>query len=279
MPPTPTSQPKAMNRDAGRTIFGSGASEYHAVRSGYPAALFDHLRERIVVNPRVLEIGPGSGLATAGLLTLEPSDYVGVESDELFIDYLRSGFKQTKMRFVHAPFPSPDLEGQFDLAACAAAFHWLEPHSALAALRRLLRPGGIWAMWWNSYLTPSADATFAAAAMQILREEEVALPPSFGADGHQSLDVDGQTRLLVEAGLTDVVHRVWTEIRPLDASSASALFSSFSFIRSLPVQRRTRILDRIVRRVDEDFNGLAPLPVVTACFTAVNPNLAEGEAL
>ena len=269
MPPAPPPS-DTMTREAGRTIFGAGAQSYHDVRSGYPAALFDHLRDRCAANPRILEIGPGSGLATEGLLTLEPASYVGVESDADFVAYLRARFAQPNMRFINAPVPCQQTEGPFDLAACAAAFHWLEPEAALAVIKALLRPGGLWAMWWNSYLNTHADCAFGGRALAILQEEGVALPPSFGAAGHLSFDVEGQSAMLRHAGLTNIIHRRWDEVRLLDVAAVTALFDSFSFIRSLSGARQVAIIGRITAMVAQDFGGTAPVTVVTQCYTALN---------
>ena len=262
--------PPSLSREAGRAIFGGGASGYHAARSGYPAALFAQLGELAARAPRILEIGPGSGLATDGLLSLVPSAYVGIESDAQFVEFLRARFTGPQMRFINAPFPC-EVEGPFDLATCAAAFHWLEPDAALAALRRLLRPGGIWAMWWNSYLNPLPQAPFAARALAILGEEGVALPPSFSAQGHIALDVEGQSELLAWAGMVDISHTRWDQPQQLDTAATRALFESFSFIRALGEPHRERVMERIVRAVAEEFGGEAHNIVITSLYTARNP--------
>ena len=274
MPPAPPPS-DTMTREAGRTIFGAGAQGYHAVRSGYPGALFTHLKERTAPAPRILEIGPGSGLATEGLLALAPAAYVGVESDADFVAYLRGRFAAPNMKFINAPFPCLQELGQqaggpFDLAACAAAFHWLEPEPALAAIKALLRPDGLWAMWWNSYLNSDVDCAFGGRALAILRAEGVALPPSFGREGHLSFDVAGQTALLARAGMRDITHRRWDETRRMDIAAVTALFDSFSFIRALAPARQAAVIGRITAMVEHDFAGTAPVTVVTQCYTALN---------
>lgn len=267
---------RTLDRKSGRTIFGAGAQGYHALRAGYPQELFDHLRERVSKPaPAILEIGPGSGLATQGLLTLDPSRLVAVESDPDFAAWLTAHFQGAPVEIVNAPFPCEGITGPFDLAACAAAFHWLEPDTALAALRRLLRPGGIWAMWWNVYLDYGrrADGSydpFSLAAMDIVREAEVPLPPSFAPHGHEALDAAKQTALLSGAGFGDIEHRLWQSEQTRSTAEVRGLFDSFSFIRHLPEPRRTHVLDRIAKLVDERFGGAAPCTVVTSCFTARN---------
>lgn len=260
--------PKIMAREAGRQVFGSGAAGYHAVRSDYPDELFEHLFARAGRLNAVLEIGPGSGIATTALLERSPRRYVGVESDPHFVDFLRRRFPQSEVELVCAPFPVSGLEGPFDLAVCAAAFHWLDPEPSLAVLRKLLRPDGIWAMWWNSYLDTTEDHPFGQAAMALLQEHGVRLPPSFGPAGHLSQDVARQVALLESNGFRDVEVRNWRRTRPLDAAQVRELFDSFSFVRLLPSAERASLFEALSHVVSEQFGGRVDNFVSTACYTA-----------
>lgn len=258
-----------LDRAAGRAIFGGDAGGYHAIRQGYPAALFVHLGERCAARPQILEIGAGSGLATQGLLGLDPRRLTIVESDPDFVAMLQDRFAAAPISVVQGCFPEVELPGPFDLAVCAAAFHWLEPAPALAAVRRLLRSGGIWAMWWNSYLDEDPPNEFATAAMAILRASGVALPPSFGTDGHTSRNVVAQTDLLTHAGFADIQHRQWRLDVRRTPDEARRLFESFSFVRILPEPKRTHLLDRIAQLVETRFAGSAPGWVTTNCYSAL----------
>lgn len=42
-------------------------------------------------------------------------------------------------------------EANFDLGLSATAFHWLNEDLALKKVAKLLRPGGWWAMVWNTF--------------------------------------------------------------------------------------------------------------------------------
>ena len=122
-----------LDRQTGRSAFGGNAQGYHQSRSGYPQELFDHLASRTAPCPRALEIGAGSGLATEGLATLEPSRLALIEPDSRLCDFLRDRFAQPDLAIINGTFPEVAVEGPFDLVACAAAFHWIEPEPALAS--------------------------------------------------------------------------------------------------------------------------------------------------
>lgn len=263
-----TPLPDRLTREDGRSAFGDGAAGYHAVRSGYPTELYDHLAARARQVQTILEIGPGSGLATEALMRLHPHRYVGVESDAGFVHFLRRQFPEAAAEFVCTTFPSDRITGPFDLAVCAAAFHWLDPELSLATLRGLLRPGGLWAMWWNSYLDETPGNHFAIAAMGLMRERGVRFPPSFGPSGHLALDREHQVNLLLANEFADVDFRQWHHRRRFDPVATRAFFDSFSFVRLLDPAPRETLLAALSALVAEQFGGSAELIVSTTCYTA-----------
>lgn len=265
---TPGPARPMLDKRAGRAVFGSDAQAYHAVRTGYPEALFAGLRDRCPPRPRILEIGAGSGLATDGLLALDPEEIVIVESDPDFVTFLRARFSHAPVTVINAPFPTADVTGPFDLAVCAAAFHWLDAGVALGAVKGLLAPGGVWAMWWNSYLNENMGDVFAEKAMALLRTSHVPLPPSFGVNGHESLNVAVQRALLESAGLGNVEHWQWQHQVYRETAEVRQLFESFSFLRLLPGFERDRLLGQIAKLVETRFGGRAPGMVVTSCYLA-----------
>lgn len=259
-------------RSAGQLSFGTDAAGYHAGRIGYPDELFDAIFARVGPRPRILEIGPGTGLSTRSLLARDPVELVAVESDPALIDYLRREIADPRLAIVNAPFPEGALDGMFDLAVCAAAFHWLEPKPALARIHQLLRPGGVWAMWWNAYRNPSCGDPLAQGITALLGD--VALPPSEGRNGHYSLDVALHTAALTGAGFADVQHQRYRFERTLTAAEVRALYASYSYVRALPEQRRIELLDAIAALVDEQFGGRAPNVVITAAYSALREGVA-----
>jgi SAM-dependent methyltransferase len=172
------------------------------------------------------------------------------------------------VHIICAAFPCAGLTGPFDLATCAAAFHWLDEAPALYAVRQLLRPGGIWAMWWNSYLDETEDHPFGRQAMALLRSHAVQFPPSFGTSIHRALDASQQTALLERNGFHDIESRQWRVRRSLDTRGARELFESFSFVRILSEAQRLRLLEEIEAIVADRFHGQAENWVSTACYSA-----------
>lgn len=257
-----------LDRLVGRSAFGADATGYHDARSGYPDELFAHLAQLTMADARILEIGAGTGLATQGLLTLTPRQLTIVEPDPRLCRFLQDRFSSSKSHVVCGTFPDADVEGQFDLIACAAAFHWMEPASALAKIRSILAPGGTWAMWWNCYFGHGEPDAFGERVLQILDAHEVPLPPSYAGRLHYSLDVEHHVGQLEQCGFREVKHHIFRNHRVLDAGQAKALYQSFSFIRILEEATRKSVLDEIGALVETDFGGQAESIVVTSFFSA-----------
>lgn len=257
-----------LDRRVGRSIFGHDAGLYDRARSAYPPALYDALAARVPERPRILEIGAGTGLATAGLLALDPSRLVLVEPDAGMAALLAKRFAPPVAEVMCRPFLEAPEEGSFDLVACAAAFHWLDPEPALARIAELLAPLGCCALWWNSYFGHGLPDPFGDTVLAMLLSEEVALPPSYVQGRHYAFDQAHHLGVLRGAGFAAVENSVYSVKRHVDATAARELFATFSFIEVLGAPERGRILDLIGKIVDRDFDGRAEMTCATSLFAA-----------
>lgn len=255
-----------MDRQVGRSVFGLDAQAYDDARSDYPQELFDLLAKRTGPSPKIAEIGPGTGLASLGLFGLSPTLLTMIEPDPRLCRFLEQRFPRPDARIVCASFPDVEIQGHFDLIACAAAFHWMEPASALAKVRSLLAPGGIWGMWWNSYFGHGVADPFADYVSRILTEERIALPPSYIGSKHYAFDVAHHRCALRNAGFDETEHFLFRTPRDFNASQARDLLQSFSFIRVLSIDTQRKIADRITKIVDEVFGGKATSFYATSLF-------------
>ncbi len=263
---TDTAGGERLPRSVGRSVFGADAAGYDAGRIGYPKALFEAVFAGAAPRPRVLEIGGGTGLATRELLARDPRELVVVEPDAAMVRYLGDRFEDRRLILINAAFPDALVAGPFDVIVCAAAFHWMEPGPALARIRELLRPGGVWAFWWNAYRNLDHGDEFARAVAPLLTG--LALPPSEGPSGHYSLDVAMHTGRLEAAGFVDIRHEVYRRERRLGADEMRALYASYSYVRALPAAEQCALLDRISDLVERAFDGAAPNVVLTALYMA-----------
>lgn len=265
---TPQRAAPGFPKKVGRTVFGSDIAGYHDVRPGYPDELFAMIGERVPPGGLFGEIGPGTGIATAELLDLKPRQFVAFEPDNAFVEFLRDRFPQIQV--IDEDFCSAIANEQFDLIASASSFHWLDASKALRKARKLLRPGGCLAIWWNVYRETGIGDPFAEAVTPYLLELD--LPPSQTVSHHYGLDRGLHFERLEKAGFTDLVHHVFRRERVLTAADARALYASFSLVRILPQGRREALLDAIESIVLDQFGGAAPSVLLTPLYLARNPS-------
>ncbi|MBV9903342.1 MAG: methyltransferase domain-containing protein [Alphaproteobacteria bacterium] len=245
----------------GRSAFGADAANYDAARPPYP----DWLYERLSVKPgtQAFEIGPGTGQATGRLLAAG-ARVTAVEPDARLAEYLLRKFSGG-VRTVNAPFEDAMLpDGMFDIGAAATSFHWMEQRPALAKVARLLKPGGMWAMWWNVFGDPDRADPFHEATNTVLNGER-------GSHGSYSFALDTEGRLAdlrSVAALTDIAVEIrkWTLV--LTTAEMRRLYASFSQFSSVSLDEKEGILDALAEIAEREFGGRVERNMCTALYTA-----------
>ena len=129
-----------LDRRVGSVAFGLDARGYHAARLPYPDELYAELFAGLPRSPRVLEIGAGTGIVTQALLARDVASVTAVEPDAALAAFTERRLADPRLRIVNDAFQNCSIAGHVHLIACAAAFHWMEPQSALARAKRMLLP-------------------------------------------------------------------------------------------------------------------------------------------
>jgi SAM-dependent methyltransferase len=260
-----------------RGLFTTEVSAYDAGRPGYPERVFEVLRERCGLGPGtdVLEIGAGTGQATARMLDLGASVTV-VELGAEFATFLESKFAGRPLRVVHDAFEEVDLEPEsFDIVAAATSFHWVPLPVGLQRAADTLRPGGSLALWWNVFGDLSRPDPFHEALVPVLERQapELVDAPSAGnpGTGAHLYAIDAEARI-AEIDTTQrfgpVHHELVSWTGRHTPGQARALFASFSPWLALPPDRRTEVLDALEELARDQFNGLVERPYLTSIYVA-----------
>jgi ubiquinone/menaquinone biosynthesis C-methylase UbiE len=129
------------------TTFDELADAYEAGRSGYSTELYNTL-VGYGLNPRlsVIDVACGTGLASRPLI--ENGFHVtGIDISEPMLEKARVRFPGTWIKGSAEQIPFPD--GNFDVAICAQSIHHLDRAAAMAEMVRVVKPGGIIAVWWK----------------------------------------------------------------------------------------------------------------------------------
>lgn len=132
------------------TAFEQVVDDYDAGRPGYPEALYAALPP--LAGLRVLELGAGTGLGTDGLVRAG-ADVVATDLGPRMLARLHRRHPGVPVAVARAE-ALPLAGGSVDAVCGAQVWHWVDVPVAAAEVRRVLRPGGWLAVWWND----AADA-------------------------------------------------------------------------------------------------------------------------
>jgi len=136
------------------TIFSTKVADYVASRPGYPAPLFETLRERCELAPgtQIVDVGAGTGILTRALLeqgwqatAIEPSAEMRAAADAALSAV--PGYRSAEGTVEAMPVES----GSAGLITAAQAFHWFDAIPARRECLRVLKPRGQVALIWNDW--------------------------------------------------------------------------------------------------------------------------------
>lgn len=132
--------------DRGR-LFELVADDYDEIRPSYPERVYDEVdRLTRLHGARVLDLAAGTGVATRQLLA-RGADVVAVDPGLPMLAQLRRhspGVPAVVARAEALPF----RPNTFDVVCCATAWHWVDSGETVGQLRRVVRSGGLLALWW-----------------------------------------------------------------------------------------------------------------------------------
>ncbi|NES31306.1 class I SAM-dependent methyltransferase [Micromonospora terminaliae] len=241
-------------------LFGEVAGAYSEARPGYPAEIVAAIRAYHDGTPELLvEVGAGTGLATATLLGLG-APTTCVEPDPRMARVLAERFPQVEV--VTAAFEewTPPAGGVSALA-CAMAWHWLDPATRNRRAHDALRPGGTLAVFGHryDYVDPGQRAAIRAAFESVDPETVVDRP-----DDWVRTDIAG-------SGLFTAVRTpVFRRDLPLDTAAYLRLVGTFSPQLRRPPALRERVLAAVGATVD-GFGGTVVLDLRTTLVLARRP--------
>lgn len=231
------------DRERHRETFGSVAELYDRARPGYPAVVFDDLAELASLEPgsRVLEIGPGTGKATA---ELGRRGYVvtGIELSPELAEIARRNAPAAEIAVGDFETWEPP-EASFDAVVAFTAFHWIAPELRYAKPARLLRPGGALAVVHTHHVRN--DDPFWLESQEdydaVVPDPDNAPPP---------LPEEVASWVLDEALFRDIVRRRYPVESVYSPDEYIALIGTYSDNIALPEAQREELFKRLRARTE-----------------------------
>lgn len=146
--------------------FSSTSESYRAFRPGYPAELYDRLVALCDRRHRAWDCASGSGQAAIELAR----HFTHVIATDASRSQLGRATPGSFPRVVALAEHAPLRDGSVDLVAVAQALHWFRFEPFFEEVRRVTRPGGLFAAWTYLWANVGPDVD---AVMRDFREREV----------------------------------------------------------------------------------------------------------
>jgi protein-tyrosine-phosphatase/ubiquinone/menaquinone biosynthesis C-methylase UbiE len=175
------------------------AHRYDAFRPRPPGTLLELLvRYAGSGRPRlVVDLGSGTGLSTE-VWAGRAQDVVGIEPNPLMRAVAESR-APAGVRYLDGHSAETGLtDGSADVVTVSQAFHWMEAEPTLAEVARILRPGGVFAVYdyeWPPTIHPDVDVAFD----EVVRRVQPWGPR--GKDHLEPMRSSGRFRYVKEIGL------------------------------------------------------------------------------
>jgi SAM-dependent methyltransferase len=239
------------DRTSLRATFNEDAELYDRARPTYPPGLFDDLVQLAGLRPgaRIVEVGPGTGQATAPLAE-RGLEIVAVELGEALSAVARRNLAVFEnVQVVVAPFESWKPEqADFDALVAFTAFHWLDPEVRYEKSAAVLRAGGALAVVGGQHvLLEGGDPFFGE-----VQADYDAVDPSDDnrAPGHPDEIQDLAAEIAASRYFDNVAARRYLWDTTYTADEYIALLDTFSGHRALEPDRRRCLYERIHRRIE-----------------------------
>jgi ubiquinone/menaquinone biosynthesis C-methylase UbiE len=141
--------------------FGLVSKEYKKYRWSYNDKLYKTLFSLVKAKEHkeisILDLGCGVGNSTEPMLQMASKmkflvSIIGCDIDERMLKEARASAKKNGLPIVYVPGEAEKLpfeREQFDVVTSGAAFHWFATKKAMKEVRRVLKVGGIYFVFWT----------------------------------------------------------------------------------------------------------------------------------
>ena len=246
--------------------FDESPETYDRARPSYPETLWQELFIRLPERPSLVEIGPGTGKATAALLA-HGASVVACEPGKNLADYLEVKFEGQPLTVLNTTFEAARFPGRpFDGIVAATSFHWLNPWAAVTKTHSILKPGGVLAVVDTNQVADEVDRGYFTASHELYRRYF----PDLGDEPQRvpNRDVEPAAFELLkrsdEFGEVELFRYDWDQ--RYETALYLDLVRSYSGTAQMEPEKREAFLAELGAFIDGEFGGYVIRPlVITLC--------------
>ena len=243
-----------------RSLFNDIVPDYDAIRPEYPPPLFAGVLQYMGLagGKKALEIGPGTGKATAHFLAAG-LDVTAVEIGPNMVDFLQRRFHGNKnFRTICAAFEDVSLEAEsYDLIYAASAFHWVDAAIGCPKLYRLLKPGGTAALFRYHEIPAIGEALYEEVQVEYENHYYSHYTASRRPARKSHEDLKSPTEIFLGFGFADLAHFGFRDVstecydaeRTYTTDERMIFLNTLSDHRALPENNREALFRGIKRAI------------------------------
>jgi ubiquinone/menaquinone biosynthesis C-methylase UbiE len=138
--------------------FGAVAKEYQKYRSSYDLRTYKLLASLLGGKNKkykILDIGCGTGKSTEPLTKIfKNTEIVGCDPDKAMLAEARANAKKLRLpiKYIEGRAEKmPFANNYFDAVIAGTALHWFGTKKAVKEIKRVLKPGGIFFVFWRFF--------------------------------------------------------------------------------------------------------------------------------
>jgi len=252
-----------------RAIFNQAASDYDAIRPGYPEQLFVDViaLSEIPQGGQALEIGCGTGQATLPfaqrgyhILCLD----IGPDLLAIAVENLRAF---PNVHFENIAFEKwPVRAGEYDLVYAATSFHWIPREIGYPKAALALKPGGTLTVFSNA--PPRPYTGFSVEVQSIYRQYLPELPDIRERPTNEA-EIAAQAGYMRDTGLFSSVEvRTYPWAKTYTTAEYLRLLNTYSDHLPIEEKRRRRLYGAIADLIEDRYAGKVERPYLTILYLA-----------
>lgn len=234
--------------------FNEDEENYDKYRPTYVKELYQDIinYSGICIDSEVLEIGIGTGQATLPLLETG-CNITAVEIGDKLAAYSRSKFSAYQnIKIINADFTEGNFnDNSYDLVYSATAFHWIPQELGYNMVKSILRSNATIALFWNHPFPNRLDDKTNIANRGVYNKY---LPSSKPIVEFTEKDCQKHMDELEQHGFTDIISKLYYQIRTLKSNDYISLLNTYSDHRALPANIKIDF-EKDMKQAIDDING------------------------